>query len=87
MGGGGLEEGREVVPDREVGDTRGGGEWGSERGAEGGGGEGNMQVEVQRGEANVSSPLDQSMLGLWRCNHGNPSTSWKLWGRSLKNAC
>ena len=33
-----MEEGGEIVPDREVGDTRGGGEWGSERGAEGGGG-------------------------------------------------
>ena len=72
-----MDEGGEVVLERVVGDTRGGGEWGSERGAEGGGGEGDMHVEVQRGEANVSSPLDQSMLGLWRCSHGNPSTSWK----------
>ena len=46
-------------------------------GGGGGGGEGDMQVEVQRGEANVNSPVDQSMLGLWRCSHGNPSTSWK----------
>ena len=53
----------------------GGGEVGGGKGEEGGGG--GRQVEVQRGEANVSSPVDQLMLGLWRCSQGNPSTSWK----------
>ena len=42
-----------------------------------GGGGGNKQVEVQRGEVNCSTPEDQSMLGLWRRSHGNPSTNGK----------
>ena len=41
-------------------------EMGVGEGSGGRGGGGNMQVEVQRGESNVSSPLDQSMRGLWR---------------------
>ena len=44
-----------------------------EGGWEGGG----MQVVVQRGESNVSVPTTQSMRGLWRFSHGNPSTIWK----------
>ena len=50
---------------------------GVREGGGGRGGGGDMHVEVQRGEANFSSPFDQSMLGLWRCSQGNPNTSWK----------
>ena len=77
-----MEGEEEVVPEREEGDTGkvggGGSKEGAERGGEGGEGEGgDRHVEVQRGESNVSTPLAQSMLGLWRRSQGNPSTSWK----------
>ena len=69
-----MEGEGDVVAKREVGDTRGVGGVGR-RGGEGAGGD--RHVELHRREANVSSPLAQSMLGLWRCSQGNPSTSWK----------
>ena len=79
--GGGMEECGEVMLEREEGGKgRGGGGGSDERGGEGGGGEGRgggMQVVVQREESNVSVPTAQSMRGLWRLSHGNPSTIWK----------
>ena len=74
-----MEREEDVVADREEGDTRGvdrGGGGGVGR-REGEGAGGDRQVELHRREANVSSPLAQSMLGLWRCSQGNPSPSWK----------
>ena len=72
---GGGEEGEgKQVPARTEEEGRGG--RGEEGGGEGEEGKG-RQVEVHRGEANVRTPVDQLMLGLWRCSQGNPSTSWK----------
>ena len=72
--GGGGGEG--TSQDREGGGGGGRGGGGRGEGGRGGGG-GERQVEVQRGEANVSTPVDQLMQGLWRCSQGNPSSSWK----------
>ena len=71
--GGGEGKGRQVPARTEEEGREGRGE---EGGGERGGGEGKeRQVVVQRGEENVRTPVDQSMLGLWRCSQGNPSTS------------
>ena len=65
-------EGREVAARTGEGEEEGGGEG---RGGEGGGVV--MQEEEQKGEAKVREPRDQSMQGLCRDSHGNPSTIWK----------
>ena len=68
-GKGGCEEGR-----RGGGKGRRGG--GEGEGVGGGGGE-TRQVDAQMWEVNVSVPVCQSMVGLWRASQGNPRTTWK----------
>ena len=71
---GDLGEKEGIWGETAVGGRRGEGREVAARKVGGGGGD-VMQEEEQKGDAKVREPRDQSMHGLCRDSHGNPSTN------------